>query len=190
MKKAQIEPKELRNRLVLDRDNKEIGRVIDVEQELRTGRYSTLYVEVDPKHTQKTGFGRWHHLPLDTSDIEIDKDSVRLSQTIEELNKQFCDKVTVKKKQISPNDFVERPVIDKVRARIGTVRDFRTTTNNGEFPTILIELEPTVKKSHSLERIDGVRVRTDHIEEVGTEIRLSKDVNELSREWNEITVHK
>ena len=87
-------------------------------------------------------------------------------------------------------DFIERPVIDKVRTRIGTVRDFRTTTNNGEFPTILIELEPNVKKSHSLERIYGVRVRTDYIEEVGTEVRLSKDVNELSREWNEITVHK
>ena len=190
MKNIQIEPKELRNRLVLDRDNKEIGRVTDIEQELRTGRYSTLHVEVDPKHTQKTEFSRWHHLPLSTDDIEIDKDSVRLSQTIEELNKQFCDKVSVNKKRISPSDLVERPVIDKDRNRIGIIKDFRTTINHGEFPTLLIELEPSVKKSHSLERTYNIRVRTDHIEEVGPEIRLSKDVNELSREWNEVRVHK
>ncbi len=190
MKKAQIKPKELRNRLVLDRDNKEIGRVRDVEQELRTGRFSTLHVEVDPRYTQKTEFGRWHHLPLSTDDIEIDKDSIRLYQTIEELNKQFCGKVAVNKKRFSPNDLVERPVIDKERTRIGCVKDFRTTTNNGEFPTLLIELEPNIKKSHSLERTASIRVRTDYIEEVGTEVRLSKDVNELSREWNEVTVHK
>ena len=121
MKKVEIDLKELRNRLVFDRDNKEIGRVREIEQELRTGRFSTLHVEVDPKHTQKTEFGRWHHLPLSTDDIEIDN---------------------------------------------------------------------SVKKSHSLESIDSVRVRTDHIEEVGAEVRLRKDVNELSREWNEITVRK
>jgi len=190
MKNVQIEPRELRNRLVLDRDNKEIGRVRDVEQELRTGRYSTLRVEVDSKHIQKTEFGRWHHLPLSTDYIEFGKDSVRLSQTIEELNKQFCNKVTVNKKQFSPNDFVERPVIDKARTRIGTVKDFRTTTNNGEFPTLLIELEPNIKNTLSLERTDSIRVRTDHIEDVGTEVRLSKDVNELSKEWNEITIHR
>ncbi len=190
MKNMEIKPNELRNRLVLDRDNREIGRITDVEQELRTGRYSTLHVEVDPRHTQKTEFGRWHHLPLSTDDIDIDKDSVRLSQTIEELNSQFCNKVTVNKKSFSPNDLVEMSVIDKDRNRIGTVKDFRTTTNHGEFPTLLIELEPSVKKSQSLEKIDCVRVRTDHIEEVGAEVRLSKDVNELNREWNEITVHK
>lgn len=190
MKKVQIEPKELRNRLVLDRDNKEIGRVREIEQELRTGRFSTLHVEVDPRYTQKTEFGRWHYLPLSTDDIEIDKDSVRLNQTIEELNKQFCGKVTVNKKQFSPNDLVEKTVIDRERTRIGTVKDFRTTTNNGEFPTLLIELEPDIKKSHSLERTASIRVRTDRIEEVGAEVRLSKDVNELSREWNEVTIHK
>ncbi len=190
MKTVQIEPKELRNRLVLDRNNKEIGRVRDVEQELRTGRYSTLHVEVDPKHTQKTEFGRWPYLPLNTDDIEIGKDSVRLSQTIDELNKQFCSKVTVYKKQFSPNDFVEKPVIDREGTRIGTVKDFRTTTNNGEFPTLLIELEPKIIKSHSLERTASIRMRTDYIEEVGAEVRLSKDVNELSREWYEISFHK
>ena len=190
MEKVQIKPKELRNRLVLDRDNKEIGRVREVEQELRTGRYSTLQVEVDPMHTQKTEFGRWHHLPLSTDDIEIDKDYIRLDQTIEELNKQFCGKVTVNKKQFSPNDFVEKPVVDRERTRVGTVKDFRTTTYHGEFPTLLIEIEPNIKKSHSLGRTASIRVRTDHIEEIGTEVRLSKDVNELSKEWNEVTVHK
>jgi sporulation protein YlmC with PRC-barrel domain len=189
MKNVQIKPNELRNRLVLDRDNTEIGRVRDVEQELRTGRFSTLQVEVDPKHAQKTEFGRWHHLPLSTDDIEIDKDSVRLRQTIEELNKQFCDKVTVNKKQFSPNELIGRPIIDKDRTPIGTVKDFRTSANHGEFPTLLIELDPNIKKSRSLERIPSIRVRTDSIEEVGTEVRLSKDVDELSREWYEVTVH-
>jgi len=190
MKNMEIKPNELKNRLVLDRENVEIGRVTDVEQEMRTGRYSTLYVEIDPKHSQKMEFGRWHHLPLSMDDIEINDDSVRLSQTIEELNKQFCGKVTVNKKQISPNDLVERPVTDKKKTRIGTVKDFRRTTNHGEFPTLLIELESNIKKSHSLENSYSIRVRTDHIEEVGAEVRLSKDVNELSREWNEISVHK
>ena len=190
MKNAQIEPKDIRNRPVLDRENKEIGRVRDVEQELRTGRYSTLQVEIDPKNTQKTEFGHWHHLPLSTDDIEINKDSVRLSQTIEELNKQFCDKVTVNTNRFSPNDLVEKPVTDRERTRIGTIKDFRTTTNNGEFSTLLIELESNIKTSHSLERTANIRVRTDRIEEVGTEVRLNKNVNELSKEWNEITVHK
>jgi sporulation protein YlmC with PRC-barrel domain len=189
MKNVPITPKELRNRLVLDRDNKEIGRVKDVEQELRTGRYSTLQVEVNSQYNQKVECGQWPHLPLSTTDIDIGKDSVQLSQTIEELNQHFCDKFTVNKKEFSPNDLVGRPIIDKERTPIGIVKDFRTPTNNGEFPTLLIELEPDIKKSHSLERTVSIRVRTDSINEIGTDIRLNKDVDELSREWNEISVH-
>jgi len=190
MKNMKTEPSELKDRQVMDSNGQEIGRIREVEQELRTGRYSTLHVEVDARHTQKGGLSGLHHLPLNASDLVMDEDSIRSSQTIEALNSQFTNKISVRKAHLSQRDLIDKSVTDKNRMHIGIVKDIRTTSDNGEFTTILVELNQDTKKRMSLEKIDCVRIKMDRVEEVGKEIKLDRQVEELSREWNEIILHR
>ncbi len=181
----------LKDRHVLDSNGQEIGRIREVEQEMRTGRYSTLHVEVDARNTQNNAeLSGWHHLPLNTSDLVMDKDSARLCRTIESLNSQFTHKISVKKAQHSQRDFIDKSVTDRSKTPIGIAKDLRTSSDSGEFPTILVELNQDTKKRSSLEKVDWVRIKIDRVDEVGQEIRLDKPVEELSKEWSEIILHR
>ncbi|MBI5000986.1 MAG: hypothetical protein HZB92_05610 [Euryarchaeota archaeon] len=66
----------------------------------------------------------------------------------------------------------------------------RAATNHGEFPTVIIGPRDAIKKKYTSGTISGVRVRTDRIEHVGTEVGLNKGVEDLSREWNEIVINQ
>lgn len=180
----------MKNKRITDSSGQELGRVREVEQEIRTGRYSTFHVDVDPKHTLSREFEGGHYLPLNTDHIIVDRDSIRLSQTIESLNSQFTNKIIVKKAQHNHRDFLNKSVTDKNRMPIGTVKDVRTPSDNGEFTTLLVELTQDTKKRMALDKIDWVRIKIDRVEDVGQDIRLDRQVEELSREWTEIVLHR
>ena len=190
MEKTGVKPDEMRKKVVLDRDEQEVGRVQEVERDLRTGRYSTLRVEVNPKLVGKVGCGKWPYLPIDVSRVERNDGTIRLRENLEELNRQFCGRVNINKKEFDPSEFIEKPAIDRDNTSIGTVKDFRATTNHGEFPTVMIELRDSIKSKYTSGTISGVRVRTDRIEHVGTEVKLNASVGDLSKEWNEVTVQQ
>ena len=87
-------------------------------------------------------------------------------------------------------DFIDKSVTDKSKTPIGIAKDLRTSSDSGEFPTILVELNQDTKKRSSLEKVDWVRIKIDRVDEVGQEIRLDKPVEELSKEWSEIILHR
>ena len=185
-----MENENLKNKAVLDNKHQELGRVLGTEQELRTGRLSTLRVEVNSKFASTLGDKTRRYLPLGANNLEFDNGTIRLRETVEELNRQFSDKVSGSKKEYSPGEVVEKPVTDKDNTPVGTIRDFKPTTNHNEFPTIAIELQTNVKKNYTSSLVDIVRVRTDRIDDVGQTVRLNKDMGELSREWIEIAVRE
>ncbi len=180
----------MKDKQVLDSNGRELGRISEVEQELRTGRYSTLHVLVGTGHAGSTELNGWHHLPLNANDMVMDKDSARLNRTIESLNSQFTSRVSVKKTQHSQRDFIDKSVTDRNKTTIGIAKDIRTTSGSGEFATILVELDKDIKKKTSLDKVDWVRIKIDSVDEVGQDIRLDRPVEELSREWSEIILHR
>jgi sporulation protein YlmC with PRC-barrel domain len=185
-----MENENLKNKAVLDNKHQELGRVLGTEQELRTGRLSTLRVEVNSKFASTLGDKTMRYLPLGTHNIEFDNGTIKLRETVEELNRQFSNKLSGSKKEYSLGEVVEKPVSDKDNTPVGTIRDFKPTTNHGEFPTIGIELQTNVKKNYTSGVVDIVRVRTDRIDDVGQTVRLNRDMGELSREWIEIAVRE
>jgi sporulation protein YlmC with PRC-barrel domain len=185
-----MENENLKNKAVLDNKHREVGRVLGTEQELRTGRVSTLRVEVNSRFANTMGDKARRYLPLGTNNMDMDNGTIRLRETIEELNSQFSDKVSGSRKEFSPGEVVEKPVSDKDNTPVGTIRDFKPATDHSEFPTIAIELQTNVRKNYTSGVVDMVRVRTDRIDDVGQTVRLNKDMGELSREWIEISVRE
>lgn len=185
-----MENENLKNKAVLDYKHQELGRVLGTEQELRTGRLSTLRVEVNSKFASTLGDKTRRYLPLGTNNMDLDNGTIRLRETIEELNRQFSDKVSGSKREYSLGEVVEKPVSDKDNTPVGTIRDFKPATSHNEFPTIAIELQTNVKKNYTSGVVDIVRVRTDRIDDVGQTVKLNKDMGELSREWIEIAVRE
>jgi sporulation protein YlmC with PRC-barrel domain len=191
MKTAMItEPREMTDRPITDSNGHELGRIREVEQEARTGRYSTLHIEVDARNTQKIGVSGMHHLPLNTDEVAMDRDSIRASRTIEALNSQFANTITVRKAQHGQHEFIDKAVYDMNMTPLGTIKDIRTSSGNGEFDTILVELDQTIKMKMSMGTVNYVRIKLDHVDEIGQEVRLDRTIEELGREWNEIILHR